>query len=224
MTNYIDPIEKETEILLENLAQDIGQFLEDTKGDNILQVVLRGHLYIERELNYFLEVALENPEELIKGRTFYGQKLNIACAIGILSKDDKKSFEKIGELRNSYAHKWGFELEEENLDNLSSSFRGKLKEFYDNFNELTMYDLISRLKTIMAVMFSYLKFLCMQYKTIKRTKEIQLESYELYQRAEELEQINNELLKKLLPQESDNPNELREIRNKLLQDFKETEE
>jgi len=170
----------ESDALIIGHQEDYLQFIDDTRGENILQIVLRGHLYIERELTSFLEIALEEPGELLKGRTFYGQKLNIARSIGILSKGDKKSFEKVGELRNSYAHKWGFELEESHFNKLVDSFSGKLKERYDHVKKKNSNEsLATKVKIAIGTMWIYLRALSFIHKKDKERVALELEAYQL---------------------------------------------
>lgn len=183
---------------------DFDQFLEDTEGENILQVVLRGHLYIERELTSFLEIALKNPDALIKGRVFYGQKLNIAHAIGILSEDDKLSYEKIGEVRNSYAHKWGFDLEHSHVNTLIDSFKGGLKELYDEYKvvEPGSEDLVSTLRTAIGLMWTHLRILTEQYKDQTKVRDLSALAFRV-SKGFELTSSEQELFDELMEQHGD---------------------
>lgn len=173
----------------EKYDKDNLQFLEDTKGENVLQVVLRGHLYIERELTILLKKALENPGELVNNKTFYGHKLNIACAIGVLSIEDKKSYQIIGSIRNDYAHTWGFELKQHHLDRLVKSFEGRLKERYENViaKKMSSDDLISNLRNLVTLMWTHLCLTGDLHLYISYLKQSQLKEYELFKKIEKLE-------------------------------------
>lgn len=165
---------EEGENKIADFNKDLAQFLEDTAGENILQIILRGHLYIERQLTSFLELALKEPREVIKERTSYGNKLSLAYAIGILSKDDKDTCKKIGDIRNSYAHKWGFELTEDEFDKLISTFTGDLKELYI-YNIKNNVTLPSRLAIAIGVIFYHLRILTEQYEGNKKVELIKME-------------------------------------------------
>ncbi|MFE4047131.1 hypothetical protein [Priestia sp. YIM B13490] len=194
MENIMKKNLKEGKDIVEDFSKDFDQFIIDTAEENTLQIVLRGHLYIEREITTFLELALKEPQEVITERTFYGNKLSLAYALGILSKDDKISCKNLGEIRNSYAHKWGFEVKEVDFDKLVSSFKGDLKKHYELFRNPN-HSLAARLAAAIGVMFLHLRLLIEKYKNSKELESIIINIGETEMQRMLLNKENRELVK-----------------------------
>ncbi|MEH7474541.1 hypothetical protein V7158_22740, partial [Priestia megaterium] len=91
-----DDVRIKTKELMEQLLKDLENFTHDTRGENDLQVILRGHLYIEREIAKLLTTALEEPDVILDDNRFmFTNKLNLAVALGLIPKENKKAYEKI---------------------------------------------------------------------------------------------------------------------------------
>lgn len=93
---------------------------------------VRGHLYLESEVQYFLDRRLANSSEL-PAKLDYELKLAIALALG-LPAPLGGALKKIGWLRNQFAHKLDFELTKQVADSLYQSLgsvlQGHAKDFY----------------------------------------------------------------------------------------------
>lgn len=72
-------------------------------GEDVLGVVVRGHLYIEAALNSLIELLLPYPQEIDMDRLKWGTKLDLVHALG-LSTDLKRPLLAINKIRNSFAH------------------------------------------------------------------------------------------------------------------------
>ena len=72
--------------------------------DEDLVCVLRGHLYIDAELNKFIESALVDPTQLKQlPRKPWNARLELALALG-LSPGLGPPLKKFGDIRNDFAH------------------------------------------------------------------------------------------------------------------------
>jgi hypothetical protein len=78
-------------------------------------LVVRGHIYIENELDKFIQAALPRPGELEMME--YSARVQLALACG-LRPTLKTPLKAIGKLRNSFAHKLGTTLTEQHVNQM----------------------------------------------------------------------------------------------------------
>lgn len=118
------------------LNEEMSNFSKDTAGESDLMVVLRGHIYIEHELEKMLELALEEPSVIFKNnndtRIGFETKLKWAVAIGVLSKDVKAAYSKLNDLRNKYAHRLDAKLTNEDFNGIQGGFNKHLNDLYSH--------------------------------------------------------------------------------------------
>lgn len=114
---------------IESRIRDLALAL--TSPDALMAAV-RGHLYVESEVQHFLDHRLPNPMEL-PSKLDYEVKLAIAFALG-LPAPLRGALTKLGWLRNQFAHKLDFELSKQVADSVYQSLGPMLqahaKEFY----------------------------------------------------------------------------------------------
>ncbi|MET3657810.1 hypothetical protein [Sporosarcina psychrophila] len=140
------------------LNDELKVFISDTDSDDELQVILRGHLYIEREITGMLRIILEYPDEILSDRFMFMNKVNLAVALGIIKKEDKSVLNKVNSLRNKLAHKLNYSCNEKDYSGLSDSLRGKLKNYSANhIAAIAEEDLLTRIKNIIGVIWIYVK-------------------------------------------------------------------
>ena len=130
INNQDDLIEFEKEYKRDYEESTNKFILETSKGD-ILQVVLRGHLYIEHELTTIIKRQLENPDHYIKDGMMFAQKLNLAYALGCLNKDEKAAYAKLNTIRNKYVHELDYKLTEQEFMNFINTFDSNQRVHYD---------------------------------------------------------------------------------------------
>lgn len=95
------------------------------RGDD-LAAVIRMHLMLEQLLSEHYESLLPYPKE-VPARIQYSQKLWLALACG-LPTELKAPLEKLGNLRNDFAHKEGTELTPKAVADLYACLSEGLKE------------------------------------------------------------------------------------------------
>lgn len=127
MSETLTPIQEFTMQVGEKINEDVQDFLSATVGVDELQLILRGHLYIEHELERLLKIYLVEPKYILTNRFMFMNKLNLAVALGGLSSSKRNSYKKLNDLRNSYVHALKFKMSEEDLTGLVDSFDADLK-------------------------------------------------------------------------------------------------
>ncbi|MED4616032.1 hypothetical protein [Priestia megaterium] len=91
-------------------------FMEELERKNDkLYLILRGHLYIENELNKLLEGFIPNPEilELYK-RSFYN-KIELALSLNLIELEHSEALLAFNELRNKYAHRLKYRISHQEI-------------------------------------------------------------------------------------------------------------
>lgn len=102
-------------------------FMKDTKSSEILIIILKSHLYIERELIKTLTETIID-EKIFNGTTFR-QKLDLANSMGLID-GFYGPLGKVNSIRNSYAHDIDFKIDEKIFEDLLSTLP---KEDKDDF-------------------------------------------------------------------------------------------
>lgn len=125
------------------------KFNEDTEGEDELQVILRGHLYLEYELEKLLRLELAEPDCILTNRFMFASKVNLAVALGLLPKDIKKMYEKLNSIRNNYAHQLDFKITEKHLNDIVSCMNESVKHRYSGSSEKT---LLENMKSIFSAL------------------------------------------------------------------------
>ncbi|WP_255262190.1 hypothetical protein [Bacillus cereus] len=115
--------------LIKKINKDMDEFMDATNEEDELQIILRGHIYIEHEIEKMLINHLVEPSVIMGGRNRlnFNTKLNLAVALGLLPKDKKSPYDKLGGLRNKYAHKLNYKMTELDLNKLVDSMDKEIR-------------------------------------------------------------------------------------------------
>ena len=100
---------------------DLNLYLEHTQGRSLVEVLLRGHLWVEQHLVALLETELKRPEALNLDRMAFAQKVNLADALGMVTPDDAGTLRILNGMRNRLAHDLTGQPTEEDVARLESS-------------------------------------------------------------------------------------------------------
>ncbi|EJR41435.1 hypothetical protein IIK_05816 [Bacillus cereus VD102] len=123
------------------ISKSALKFFEDTEGEDELQVILRGHLYIEHELEKLLRLALVEPDYVLTNNRFmFASKVDLAVSLGLLPKSSKKVYGKLNSVRNNYAHQLDFKITEKNLSDIVSCMDESMKHKYKGSSEKTLLE------------------------------------------------------------------------------------
>lgn len=83
---------------------DLGLFVEHTRGRSVVEVLLRGHLWLENAVIDLIEADVANPAALNMDRMTFANKVNLAEALGLLSPGDAATLRTLNKIRNRLAH------------------------------------------------------------------------------------------------------------------------
>lgn len=83
---------------------DLELFQEHTRGRSMVEVLLRGHLWLENALIDLIEAEVANPQPLKKRRISFFNRVNLAESLGLLVPSDVATLMKINSIRNRLAH------------------------------------------------------------------------------------------------------------------------
>ncbi len=84
---------------------DDNRFFEHLSSASSLEVMLRGHLWVEAKLISALEQALPFPGLVDFGRFTFPQKVALAAGHGFIRADDVPAYLALNRLRNKLAHR-----------------------------------------------------------------------------------------------------------------------
>lgn len=103
------------------------EFMADTKSNEILIIILKAHLYIERELIKTLTETI--IDEKVLSNTTFRQKLELANSMGLVD-GYYGTLGKVNSIRNSYAHDINYVFDEKVFEDLLSTLPKEEKEDY----------------------------------------------------------------------------------------------
>jgi hypothetical protein len=118
--------------MTEEVSYAIKRFQEEMSSvDDLVHVLLKGHLLIEEALTRILELYLFYPEHLTDARLTFNQKA-LLCRALCLRKNQKGEWELISSLnslRNELAHKLRSPEREKRLQRVKQIFFREIAEF-----------------------------------------------------------------------------------------------
>jgi hypothetical protein len=111
-------------------VEDNDRFVTHLTSAQPLEVLLRGHLWVEAELIAALEDILPFPKQIDLGRVSFPQKVSLVAAHGFIRPEDVPAYMKLNSLRNKVAHNLSAEPGEEYAHDLLGSFWTTPKRLY----------------------------------------------------------------------------------------------
>jgi hypothetical protein len=124
----------EVEEKLLNILPDLDMFIKGAIGKSSpLEIIVKGHLFIEKEITQLLRINLKEPLEIIKKSSpTFANKLELAVALGALTKDEKNSLKKLNKIRNNFAHESEYIFSGKDFDDLWSTLTSEHKDIFTN--------------------------------------------------------------------------------------------
>ena len=96
-----------------------AEFRNSLEGStSTLEILLKGHLWIESLLNSFLEAAAKRPAALRLDRASFSTKLNLCEAFGLLPKSFVETLRLVNRHRNDLAHNVKASMSDETVEKL----------------------------------------------------------------------------------------------------------
>lgn len=175
---------------LSNATDDKERVLEEVRNESLLQVSLRVHLYIERELNTMLNELNLDYKGIHNNR--FKTKLDIIYKLSMIDKNLYDVLAKLNSIRNDFAHQIDTKEDEELYKQLLNGASGfvlenhkidvKMKELL-NKEELSTSQ---KIKMLLVNIWITLKFTSTNMNKVKLDMAKRLED-EVQQKINELE-------------------------------------
>ncbi|MDQ0149209.1 hypothetical protein ACFO6R_06325 [Eubacterium multiforme] len=138
------------------------EFIQATKRDDTLAIVLKAHLYIEAELEELLRLGTKNYKVL--HLKYFKEKLNLCYGIGLIDKDLYTVLKKFNTIRNKYGHSVDFEITEIDFKEMYDLMNSEQKEEYsEDLKISTMFSQETfdiRLRLLLASLYSEVVVFC----------------------------------------------------------------
>jgi hypothetical protein len=116
-----------------HIPQSHNSMLNHINADDPLQIVVRGHLYVEAMLNKLICLRFPFPKAIDLADMHYPIKVDLAVALGMLSKDDAGSFRALNKLRNRLAHNIEYRVTSKDVRELLGTISPTMRHAYKNF-------------------------------------------------------------------------------------------
>jgi hypothetical protein len=116
----------------ESIKKRREAFAKHLGSRDSLQIVIRGHLYIEAELVDLISdsVAMVRPEAIDFDSWSFPRKLEMAEALGLIESKNIGAFRSLNSLRNKLAHDLELEVSDAHVRDLYNSFSDLFKHLY----------------------------------------------------------------------------------------------
>jgi hypothetical protein len=112
------------------------KFIADLRGEDVLGVVLRPHIYVEEQLERLLDALVPYPEHLKELNLDYAGKVHLAIAMG-LRPEHAKPLKALGSIRNRFAHRLSYQLLQSDTENLYKALSSDNKSIVQQAFERT---------------------------------------------------------------------------------------
>ena len=177
----IQHTEQEHMLFKQELKNSLKEFYALTETEDYMGVILRAHIYIEKDLSRLIELLLLRPEKI--KLPYFSSKLDAAYAMGAIDENWYSPLNKLNKIRNKYAHDFGYEFTNKEYDDLVSTLSKEARdEFMNNLEDYefiqqiinsttlseTEFDLKKKLQILISEMMIYVKQLS---QTIEVTAE-----------------------------------------------------
>lgn len=163
-------------------------FMADTKSNEVLIIILKAHLYIERELIKTLTETI--IDEKVLNNTTFRQKLDLANSMGLID-GFYGTLGKVNSIRNGYAHEVDYVFNEKIFEDLLSTLPKEEKDDY-----LSEYDIWKALfydGTIPELNFKLQLLLNNIWFSVVSCRAFARQAIELRLREKEVEQLSKYL-------------------------------
>lgn len=104
------------------------RFLAHISIDAPLEIVLRGHLWVESSLIRLIEEVVPHPEAIDLARFSFPQKMGLGVALGLVRSEYASAYLKLNALRNRVAHDLFSAITKEEQDELLQALGPPLRQ------------------------------------------------------------------------------------------------
>lgn len=155
--------------------EDKEAFINSIASNEILVVILKGHLYIENTLYDILSEVLDI--KCINSDMTFKQKLDLANSLGLLADEVYRPLNKFNGIRNHYMHNINYMFDKKEFDDFLSVFSKEYKQTYNKIEKqkehiesgkkdfitktiMLIYEMWSNLLLLQALSLKNLEFRC----------------------------------------------------------------
>lgn len=110
---------------------DLDLFMSHMRGRGLVEVFLRGHLWVEKFLDDLLEAVLADPAANQLDRMSFSQKVGLAQALGTVAPAEAAPLRMMNKARNRLAHDLAGDASTKDLAALEDSLSGLQKKLFD---------------------------------------------------------------------------------------------
>lgn len=181
-------LEKEQEEIVE-------MFYRDTEGEDFLQIILRGHLYIEHEIVEIIKLHFKKSHIFLRDKPSFVTKLNLVCALDIIPEVNKGAYNQLNTIRNKYAHQLNYELKADSFNDFIKYFKKYELKNFKNDLEKEDIDLIDKMRSSISFLWSYTRLLHKKEKIKIQKESIKELTGKTKQKLKRLEEQDQEIKK-----------------------------
>ena len=130
-------------------------FLDNIEQKDPLQIVVRGHLFLENELIHLLESIFPQKDCLDPSDLRFPMKVKLVGAIGLLPKESLSIYLKFNSLRNKFAHRLDMEITLGEIEKLINSLSKHQSYVFEKRNKDINIEeeYLEYLRDIISIMF-----------------------------------------------------------------------
>lgn len=110
---------------------DLDLFMSHMRGRGLVEVFLRGHLWVEKFLGDLLEAVLADPAAIQLDRMSFSQKVGLAQALGAVASAEAAPLRVMNKTRNRLAHDLAGDPTTKDLAVLEDSLSGLQRKLFD---------------------------------------------------------------------------------------------
>jgi hypothetical protein len=130
-----------------------NQYLEHINAEDELQIILRGHLYIESKLIQLIKHKLQRPESIDLSKLNFPLKVTLTEALGLIDESEKGALIYLNKLRNRIAHNLEEQITGLDIDNFISTFNSVQREIYEFYFKKSQDHIYNLRKAITTLYF-----------------------------------------------------------------------
>ncbi len=145
--NLMDKIDIEFRKVLE-------EFTSDVECENPMQVILKGHLYIEHELIELLKRKLVDHTKLELDKFKFSSLYKLVFALGLLPEEIYPVIKGMNDLRNDCAHDLKYTFGTKECKRIEDTLSGDFKKQYKSFLSSSKKDQTNELIKLQMILFT----------------------------------------------------------------------
>lgn len=154
MSNFNEEELRQMDSIMKKFESDLKGFCSDVETENPIQVILKGHLYIEHELIELLKRKLVDHTKLNLNKCTFSMLYKLVFAMGLLPDEIYYVIKAINNLRNDCAHNLSYTFGPKEWKYIEDTLSGNFKRQYESFLSSSCKDQSKELIKLQMVLFT----------------------------------------------------------------------